>query len=98
MIFAEIVSSTGRRLHIGCVMAAGPDWIEVSVPIRLKLEDNLGVCFLPSKTTYTVNRGWRRIDRVGLTYIDGELPNNYFIGSELYEPLPASLRKSGLSS
>ena len=45
MIFAEIVSSTGRRLHIGCVMAAGPDWIEVSVPIRLKLEDNLGVCF-----------------------------------------------------
>ena len=68
MRFAEIVDEVGKRLHIGCVMAAGQDWVEVSVPERLQLDGEINVRFLPSQETHRVDARWRASDRVGLTY------------------------------
>ena len=39
--FAEILDEVGQRLHVGCVMAAGQDWVEVSLPEHTTLGSNI---------------------------------------------------------
>lgn len=78
--FAEIVNAIGKRLHIGCIMAAGVDWVEVSLPEHTKLKGDLRVRFLPSDVSHDVKLSWRSIDRVGFTYAAGGPPEEQFAG------------------
>lgn len=93
MRFAEIIDEVGRRLHVGCVMAAGQDWVEVSLPVQMQLGSGLQVRFLPSTVAHEVTAGWRGEDRVGFTYDHGGPPEDQFVGIPgLLDPRPASLR------
>lgn len=71
MKFAEIIDEVGKRLHVGCVMAAGQDWVEVSLPQHTTLGTNVQVRFLPSSVAHDVQPGWRSNDRIGFTYTAG---------------------------
>jgi len=93
MRFAEILDEVGRRLHVGCVMAAGEDWVEVSLPEHTQLGAGLQVRFLPSLVSHEVSPGWRGNDRVGFTYAHGGPPEDQFAGIPgLQDPRPAALR------
>lgn len=93
MRFAEIVDEVGRRIHVGCVMAAGSDWVEVSLPENMQLGHGLQVRFLPSMVAHEVKSGWRGADRVGLTYAAGGPPEDQFAGLPgLLDPRPAALK------
>ena len=93
MRFAEIVDDVGKRLHVGCVMAAGQDWVEVSLPENAALGAHLQVRFLPSAIAHEVKAGWRANDRVGFTYDHGGPPEDQFAGLPgLLDPRPAALK------
>lgn len=90
--FAEILRADGRRLHVGCVMAAGEDWVEVSLPEHFLLEDEVLVRFPPSLHGHTVSPQWRTLDRVGFTYVAGGPPREQYAGfGGLLDPRPAAL-------
>ena len=94
--FAEVLDKVGRRLHVGCIMAAGQDWVEVSVPAHASLEGHLQVRFLPSEAAHAVEPGWRGDDRVGFTYVSGGPPEDQFAGLPgLLDPRPAALKRRG---
>lgn len=94
MRFAEILDAMGRRLHVGCVMAAGEDWVEVSLPEHTELGSGLQVRFLPSPVSHGVVPGWRANDRVGLSYVSGGPPEEQFASIPgLFDPRPAALRR-----
>lgn len=94
MRFAEVLDAVGRRLHVGCIMAAGQDWVEVSLPEHARLSDRLQVRFLPSSLSHDVTAGWRANDRVGFTYVHGGPPEDQFAGLPgLLDPRPASLKR-----
>lgn len=91
--FAEILDEVGQRLHVGCVMAAGHDWVEVSLPEHTVLGSNIQVRFLPSQLSHEVRPGWRARDRIGFTYAAGGPPEDQFAGLPgLVDPRPASLK------
>lgn len=91
--FAEILDEVGKRLHIGCIMAAGEDWVEVSLPESTELGSGLHVRFLPSDLSHGVTPGWRSSDRVGFTYCNGGPPEEQFAGIPgLHDPRPAALK------
>lgn len=91
MRFAEVIDDLGKRLHVGCIMAAGQDWVEVSLPEHAPLDGNLQVRFLPSQLSHEVKPCWRGRDRVGFTYLAGGPPEDQFAGLHgLLDPLPAS--------
>jgi len=93
MRFAEVVDDVGRRLHIGCIMAAGQDWVEVSMPEHAHLPCHLQVRFLPSTVCHDVVAEWRSDDRVGFTYAGGGPPEDQFAGLPgLLDPQPAVFR------
>lgn len=69
LYFAEVLDAGGKRLHVGCVMARGVDWVEVSLPEHLALSTDLLVRFSPSPQCHAVREDWRGIDRVGFTYV-----------------------------
>jgi hypothetical protein len=93
MRFAEIIDEVGKRLHVGCVMAAGQDWVEVSLPEHTQLGAGLRVRFLPSTVLHGVSAGWRASDRVGFTYVSGGPPEDQFAGIPgLLDPRPASVK------
>ncbi len=93
MKFAEIIDEVGKRLHVGCVMAAGQDWVEVSLPEHTALGAHVQVRFLPSSVAHEVNAGWRGSDRIGFTYAAGGPPEDQFAGLPgLLDPRPASLK------
>ena len=93
MRFAEIIDEVGKRLHVGCVMAAGQDWVEVSLPEHTALVGGLQVRFLPSAEAHAVAPGWRASDRVDFTYTRGGPPEDQFAGLPgLLDPRPASLK------
>lgn len=94
MRFAEVLDEVGRRLHVGCIMAAGQDWVEVSLPEAADLAPHLQLRFLPSRLSHGVTPQWRAPDRVGFTYEAGGPPEDQFAGFPgLCDPRPASLRK-----
>ena len=94
MKFAEIIDEVGKRLHVGCVMAAGQDWVEVSLPEHAHLGSGLQVRFLPSLHAHGVSPGWRANDRVGFTYDHGGPPEDQFAGLPgLLDPRPAALKR-----
>ena len=39
MRFAEVIDDVGKPIHVGCIMAAGQDWVEVSAPEHAELLD-----------------------------------------------------------
>ena len=79
---------------MGCVMAAGSDWVEVSIPEHMELAADLKLRFPPSKVDYVVRAEWRSCDRVGFTYVHGSPPQEPFAGIPgLLSPCPASLRR-----
>lgn len=93
MRFAEILSEVGTRLHIGCIMAAGQDWVEVSLPDKTEIMPAMQVRFLPSDVVHRVSAAWRTTDRVGLTYVSGGPPEEHFAGIPgLQDPRPAAQR------
>ena len=93
MRFAEIVDEVGKRVHVGCVMAAGSDWVEVSLPETTSLGAGIQVRFLPSLVAHDVRPGWRGNDRVGFTYAAGGPPEDQFAGLPgLLDPRPAALK------
>ncbi len=93
MRFAEILDEVGKRLHVGCIMAAGEDWVEVSMPEQMQLGAGLQVRFLPSMLSHGVEPGWRSADRVGFTYMHGGPPEDQFAGIPgLRDPRPAALK------
>jgi hypothetical protein len=93
MKFAEIIDELGKRLHVGCVMAAGQDWVEVSLPEHTALGGNIQVRFLPSTIAHEVKPEWRASDRIGLTYAAGGPPEDQFAGLPgLQDPRPAALK------
>lgn len=94
MRFAEIIDEIGRRIHIGCIMAAGRDWVEVSLPEQMQLGNGLHVRFLPTMDSHGVKAEWRAPDRVGFTYLEGGPPEEQFAGlSGLLDPRPAVLKR-----
>lgn len=93
MRFAEVIDEVGKRLHVGCIMAAGQDWVEVSLPENAQLADHMQLRFLPSQLSHEVKPGWRQQDRIGFTYEAGGPPEDQFAGFPgLCDPRPASLR------
>jgi hypothetical protein len=91
--FAEILDARGKRQHVGCVMAAGNDWVEVSLPEHMRLGPDLQVRFPPSTVAHGVSAGWRSEDRVGFTYEHGGPPEDQFAGLPgLLDPHPATYR------
>lgn len=94
MRFAEILDEIGRRIHIGCIMAAGRDWVEVSCPEQMPLDARLQVRFLPAQEAHGVLAEWRGADRVGFTYRHGGPSEEQFAGLQgLLDPRPASLKR-----
>ena len=94
MRFAEIIDEVGKRLHVGCVMAAGQDWVEVSLPEHASLGSHLQVRFLPGRQSHNVSPGWRSKDRVGFTYDNGGPPEDQFAGLPgMQDPRPASMKR-----
>ena len=94
MRFAEVIDEVGHRLHVGCIMAAGQDWVEVSLPEAARLGEHLQVRFLPSQVAHDVEPGWREPDRIGFTYVEGGPPEDQFAGLPgLLDPRPASLKR-----
>lgn len=90
--FAELLDDGGRRLHVGCVMSAGEDWVEVSLPEHFQLPGELRVRFPPALGSHVVRASWRAIDRVGFTYPVGGPPHDLFAGlAGLLDPRPATL-------
>ena len=93
MKFAEIIDEVGKRLHVGCVMAAGQDWVEMSLPEHTSLGENVQVRFLPSQVAHDVTPGWRGADRIGFNYAAGGPPEDQFAGLPgLLDPRPAALK------
>lgn len=93
--FAEILDEVGARIHIGCIMAAGQDWIEVSLPEKTQLGTKLQLRFFPSLIVHSVSASWRDQDRVGFTYDNGGPPEDQFAGIPgLTDPRPAALKKT----
>lgn len=94
MRFAEVIDQVGNRLHVGCIMAAGQDWVEVSLPKHAELGEHLQVRFLPSHLAHEVEAGWRSEDRVGFTYVGGGPPEEQFAGlPRLLDPRPAAVKR-----
>lgn len=92
MRFAEIIDQVGKRLHVGCIMAAGQDWVEVSLPEKTAVNGDVEVKFLPSDVSHKVRAAWRGSDRIGFTYTNGGPPEEQFAGLRgLLDPRPASL-------
>lgn len=90
--FAEVLGAGGQRLHVGCVMAAGTDWVEVSMPDHLALAEDLLLRFPPSLHRYAVVASWRGIDRVGFTYpAAAPAEDDVLTSSGLRDPRPAAL-------
>jgi hypothetical protein len=93
-IFAEILDGDGHRIHIGCIMSAGQDWLEVSLPEQTQLTSEVKVRFFPSLVVHDVLASWRDNDRVGFTYENGGPPEDHFAGIPgLTDPRPAELKK-----
>ena len=69
MKFAALFSRSGQKLHVGCVLSAGDDWIEVSVPPGFKTDQPLQLMLYPSEALFPVKEVWRRPDCVGLAYV-----------------------------
>ena len=93
MKFAEIVDEVGKRLHIGCVLAAGQDWVEVSLPEQADLKPRMLVRFLPSSIAHEVKVEQRGEDRIGFTYSRGGPPEDPFAGLPgLQDPHTAAVR------
>lgn len=80
MRFADLVDEVGKRIHIGCILAAGHDWIELSMPPETTFGPTGRVRFLPSLLTHDVATGWRDNDRVGLVYTKGGPPDEQLSG------------------
>lgn len=94
MRFAELIDEVGKRLHVGCVMAVGQDWVEVSLPEHFQLGDGMSVRFPPSLHSHGVEPGWRSADRVGLTYVaEGPSPEQFSCTKGLIDPRPAQLKR-----
>ncbi len=92
--FAELMDEVGKRLYVGCVMAVGQDWVEVSLPAHFHLDGDLSVRFPPSLRAHDVRTGWRAADRVGLTYVADAPPAEQFAGAgNLLDPRPAVLKR-----
>ena len=68
MRFAALFRPLGVKIHVGCVMSAGHDWIEVSLPCSMELLTSLQLMLYPSPSLYPVEERWRRANCVGLTY------------------------------
>lgn len=68
--FAELLDADGRKMHVGCVMSFGKDWVEVSYPARAPLQSGIHLRFLPSHKVHKVDHKWRHDDRAGFTYQD----------------------------
>lgn len=73
--FAELLDVDEKRLHVGCVMAFGNDWVEVSYPTKEALQSGVHLRFLPSPKVHKIDLKWRHDDRAGFTYPDG-LPSD----------------------
>jgi len=96
MRFVEIIDALGKRIHVGVVMAAGQDWVEVSLPEHTSLQPGLKVKFLPSPDAHEVDPGWRAVDRVGFTYAQGGPNSDQFAGFPgLLDPRSAALKLQG---
>ena len=80
LLFAEIADRAGKRVHVGVIMAAGRDWVEISVPELLSLEPAGSIRFFPALLSHAVTIGWRTLDRVGLGYVNGGPPDDRFAG------------------
>ena len=94
MRFAEIIDELGKRIHIGCIMAVGSDWVEVSLPDQMQLVARLQVRFLPTMESHGVKAEWRAADRVGFTFTGGGPPEEHFAGLfGLLDARPASLKR-----
>lgn len=94
MRFAVITNAQGQRLHVGCVMRAGTDWVEVSLPGHFALEETVWVSFSPCLTRHHVKSDWRTVDRVGLVYLDGGPTEEQFTGIPgLFDLRPACLKR-----
>lgn len=74
MRFVELLGAHGKRLHIGCIMAHGRDWVEVSHPEKTELSAKLHLRFLPSRRLHKVELRWRREDRAAFTYAAEQPP------------------------
>jgi hypothetical protein len=80
LLFAEIIDQAGKRIHVGVIMGAGHDWVEISVPELLGLGSVGSIRLLPAMLTHAVSIGWRTLDRVGLAYVNGGPPDGKFAG------------------
>jgi hypothetical protein len=80
MRFAEVIDNGGQRVHVGVIMAAAQDWIEVSTPSTLNVAPAHGLRFPPSLLFHRIAVSWRTVDRVGLTYLAGGPPEEQFAG------------------
>ena len=80
MLFAEIIDHVGKRVHVGVIMAAGRDWVEMSVPELLNVGATREIRFLPTLISHAVTVGWRTFDRVGLVYVGEGPPDDRFAG------------------
>ncbi len=78
--FAELYDAKGQRIYVGCVMKAGSEWVEVSVPEHLDLKGQLWVSFPPSPTSHRARAEWRAADRIGLVYLEGGPSEEQFAG------------------
>lgn len=71
--FAELMSDSAHRLHVGCVLRSGKGWVEVSVPRGLALgSSTLLVRFHPHPQSFAVSTLWRLVDSVGLQFLEPE--------------------------
>ena len=75
MIFVQIFDEAGRRLHVGCLMAARSDWVEISAPEVLELNHAARICFFPSREMFCIYVKWRRVDRVAFGFMDARPPD-----------------------
>ncbi len=92
--FADITNARGRRVHIGCIMSAGLDWVEVSLPDHLQVEDEVWVAFPPCQIKHRVKADWRTLDRIGFIYLEGGPAEEQFAGIPgLLDPRSAFLKR-----
>ncbi|WP_395687334.1 hypothetical protein [Aestuariivirga sp.] len=71
MQFAELLSDSAVRLHVGCVLRSGKGWVEISLPRGLSLAaGGLLLRFHPHPQSFAVQTLWRRADAIGLEFLE----------------------------
>ncbi len=60
MQFAALLGEAGNKLHVGCIMDIGYNWVDLSLPLGFPLPKQLLLTFYPDQTPHDVEEVARK--------------------------------------